>query len=117
MDGMIFPWIFFLQLILDMSFSNKIDETPLHSQSSTEAAVPSKFMLSVASRYGVVTGVFIMVGLVPGERLILVRSKRIRTCLTRHSALSLLSTIDLWLVALFQSRMFYQLCGLHYNWQ
>ena len=24
MDGMIFPWIFFLQLILDMSFSNKI---------------------------------------------------------------------------------------------
>ena len=45
MDGMIFPWIF-VAMILDMSFSNKIDETLLLSQSSTEAAVPSKFMLS-----------------------------------------------------------------------
>ena len=78
-----------LQLILDMSFSNKIDETLLHSQSSTKLRqqYPASSCCPWPQDMGCLRCVA-MVGLVPGERLILVRSKRNQTCLKFKAPLS-----------------------------
>lgn len=87
-DGIIFHGSL-LQLILDMSFSNKIDETLLHSQSSTKLRqqYPASSCCPWPQDMGWLRCVA-MVGLVPGERLILVRSKRNQTCLKFKAPLS-----------------------------